>query len=313
MKTHKYQLIVKGLQSGDGTISVRSLLELLQQFTACAERGLRLAIEGQSVRRGVLPAWIERSTELVFTGLQKGSTILDFEAPVLGETIGDLLSQQDFWVHPPDPDDTAFSIVAKMVGDTTAENLESDYYDAGVLSSLLDLKHFFSAKAQTVELIAPGRAGENFILNMPLIEKVERLKIRTPESQAFVVSGHLDQIRHSRRNFVLVVGDGQTIPGCIDEEFMSVEELRQLWGRKVSVKGIVHFKPSGHVRLLEAHLLKPMEDGEEIFAVTPHAQTEAEFVREITTISERRDWLKDIWGKWPGEEPIEELVAGLYR
>ena len=25
----------------------------------------------------------------------------------------------------------------------------------------------------------------------------------------------------------------------------------------------------------------------------------------------RQDWLKEVWGKWPGEESIEELLAAL--
>lgn len=25
----------------------------------------------------------------------------------------------------------------------------------------------------------------------------------------------------------------------------------------------------------------------------------------------QQGWLKDVWGKWPGDEPIEELLAAL--
>lgn len=99
--------------------------------------------------------------------------------------------------------------------------------------------------------------------------------------------------------------DGQVIPGRINEEFVSIEELRQLWGKKVSVKGTINFRPSGKIRLLEAHMIKLMEKGEEIFETIPVMQTEFEFVRAFTAEAERRDWLKDIWGKWPGDETIQ--------
>jgi len=30
-----------------------------------------------------------------------------------------------------------------------------------------------------------------------------------------------------------------------------------------------------------------------------------------TTVEEIGSWLKDVWGKWPGDEPIEALLKGL--
>src|SRR5438874_8651827 len=33
----------------------------------------------------------------------------------------------------------------------------------------------------------------------------------------------------------------------------------QWWGKKVTVKGTVHFRPSGRVRLIEAQVIKPID------------------------------------------------------
>ncbi|HCE45446.1 MAG TPA: hypothetical protein DET40_18050 [Lentisphaeria bacterium] len=313
MQTVKYNLRVKGLKTANGTISVRALIELLQQMTTCAERGLRLAIEGRSVKRGAAPAWIEKSTELVFTGLKSGSTVLAFEAPLLGETMGSMVGQQDFWIKPPAPNDTAFSIISKSVRDTTSENLESDYYDEGVLRSLLDLKHFLKTRAETIELVSPGRK-DGFKIDMPVIEKVERLKIKTPDSQAVIISGHLDKIAHSRKKFEISVKDGKSIPGRIDEEYMSVEDLRNLWGKKVTVKGMLHMKPSGNIRLLEAHMLKIMDDSEEIFETVPLIKTESDLYQQHLIPSEnKKNWINEVWGKWPEDESIEEIMAEFER
>src|SRR6266566_9189372 len=148
MSAIKYQLKVKGLPTPDGKIPVRALLDLLRGITECAERGLRLAIEGASVKVGRPPAWLERAVDLTFSGLEKGSTVLDFEAPELGDVVGAELQQQDFWVKAPSSSDTALTLFARSVHDATAENLESEYYDAGVLSSLLNLKPFFKTEAK---------------------------------------------------------------------------------------------------------------------------------------------------------------------
>src|SRR5437867_3959108 len=84
MSTVKYQLRVKGLTTPDGTIPVRALLELLQGLVDTAERGLRLAIQGESVKRGRVPAWLEKAVNLNRTGLRIGSTILDTQAAISG-------------------------------------------------------------------------------------------------------------------------------------------------------------------------------------------------------------------------------------
>jgi hypothetical protein len=311
MKTLKYKLKLEGLDSPSGTISTRELFTFLEQFTSCAERGLRLAIEGQSSKTGPAPKWLEKATDFLFTGLQKGSTVLGIEAPVLKDALSDQNIQQDLWGTTPDPDDTAISFIARSIRDATAENLESDYFDAGVLSSLLEMKSFFSDNKKTIKIHCAEKKQEDFSIDFPIIEKVENLKIRIPESRAIMMAGRLEEVGYSRKRFRLDLADGQIIPGQIDEEFVDVEELRRLWGKKVSIKGTVNYKPSGKIRLLEAQMLKLMEEGEEVFENVLVVQTEFEFIRQLTTTSTRRNWLNDVRGKWPGDESIDDLINEL--
>ena len=309
--TVKYQLRVKGLRTPDGTISVRALLFLLHGITECAEKRLRLAIEGVSVQSGRPPNWLTSAVELRVTGLEKGSTILDLEAPTLGSAIGDQIKQQDFWIAPPDPKDTALTLLASSVQDTTAENPESDFYDAGVLKSFLSLKPFLKSEASSIELRSEGRPREDVMLTLQEMEKAERLRVRIPEPQSVVVSGQLDAIHHSTKQFQLALTDGQIIPGRINEEHLAAENMREFWGKEVTIRGTMHFKPSGRAQLLAAELIKLKEAGEELFQYVPRVQTEACFVSETTHDAERRDWLHDLWGKWPGDEPVEEILFGV--
>jgi hypothetical protein len=311
MKTLKYKFKLEGLDSPSGTISIRALSGLLEQFTTCAERGLRLAIEGQSSRTGPAPKWLEKATDFVFTGLRKGSTVLQIEAPRLKDAIPDQIVQQDLWGNVPEPDDTAISFIARSVRDTSAENLESDYYDTGVLLSLLAMRSFLSDHAKSIKIHCDEKTNEDFSIDLPTIEKVEKLKIKIPEPQAFMLSGILEEVAYSRKRFLLDMPDSQRIQGQINEEFVNVEDLRRLWGKKVSIKGLVNFRPSGKIRLFEAQMLKPMEEGEEIFETAPVVQTEFEFSRQFHVESPRRDWLKDVWNRWPGDESIDELAKEL--
>jgi hypothetical protein len=268
-------------------------------------------MEGASVRAGRPPAWLDKAVDLNFSGLEKGSTVLDIEAPTLGDVLGSDLQQPDFWAPAPAASDTALSLLSKSIRDATSGNLESQYYDAGVLSSLLSLKPFFKAEAQSVELISCERMEENVTFGLAEIEKAEQLKRGTPESRAFVVSGQLDAIHHSRRRFDLILADGQRIPGRVDEEFLTAEILRGYWGRPVTIKGIVHFKPSGKVQLIEAHALHPRDSGDDVFDQMPAAEEATELFNPATWRAGEPNPFHEVRGSWPGEESIEELLGAL--
>jgi hypothetical protein len=150
-KSLKYQLKLKGLSSPSGTIPLIALKEVCDLLLGAAERGLRLAVEGASVKRGRLPAWLTNSLELTVTGLKKGSTVLNIEAPVLGETAKEQIRQQDLWYVAPEPQDTALTLLSKSVRDTTSEAIDSNAYDRGVLDSLLQFKPFLKNNAAKIQ------------------------------------------------------------------------------------------------------------------------------------------------------------------
>jgi hypothetical protein len=127
-----------------------------------------------------------------------------------------------------------------------------------------------------------------------------------------VISGLFDVIEHNKKRFDLVLSNGDSLPGTIDAEHLDVEHMRQFWGKKVTIKGLVHFRPSRKPRLIEAQVIKPMEEGEEVFETLPEEPSQIEFLNSVReTAAARQGWLKEVWGKWPGDEPIEELLAAL--
>lgn len=307
----KYKIKLEGLDSPSGTITTRALFELLQQFTSAAEKGLRLAIEGQSTKAGPAPKWLEKATDFTFTGIQTGSTILTLEAPTFEDTIPDMFVQQDFWGGAPEPQDTAISLIARSVADMSAENLESDYFDYGVLASLQDLKPFILGYAQVISIHCDERPSEDFRIDITVIEKIERLRVKIPEPRASMLSGHLEQVAYNSKKFQLSLSDGQIVQGRINDEYMGIESLRNLWGKNVTTRGLVSFKPSGKIRIIEAQMLKPMEEGEELFEIAPVIQTQFEFAKKVQLEATRRDWLKDVWNVWPGEESIEDIMKEI--
>jgi hypothetical protein len=289
-----------------------ALKEVCELLLGAAERGLRLAVEGASVKRGRLPGWLTKSLELTATGIKKGSTVLSILAPVLGETAKEQIQQQDFWYIAPEPEDTALTLLSKSVRDTTAEAIDSNAYDGGVLDSLLEFKPFLKHFAAKIELKCVSRPRERFELGERELTKIERLKAKIPEPRAVVLSGRFDVIEHQKKRFHLVFANGESLLGTIDTEHLDVEHMRQFWGKNVTIKGIVHFRPSGKPRLIEAQVIKPMEEGEEVFGTLLEEPSQIELLKSVReTAAARQGWLKEVWGKWPGDEPIEDLLAAL--
>lgn len=298
------------MKSAAGTVSASELLELLQDIKETAQRGLRLLLDGASVKRGAIPQWLEISTDFLITGFSRGSTVIAVEAPEIGETIEPEMLQADFWREMPRPDDSFFSVIQKCLQDAESDNMDSDRFDRGVLDSFSHFGRFFQY-ADSLEIVRKDNKEMSFNITPASIEHVEKLRIKTPEPQTMVVSGKLDQIIYKTGRFLMDLPAGAQLRGRVHPEFLDTEALRNVWGKKVSVKGPVYFKPSGAARFIDAEILKLMEASEEIFERLPVAvQTEAPFAG-IIQASRGPVEISDIWGQWPGDENIEELLAEL--
>ena len=117
--------------------------------------------------------------------------------------------------------------------------------------------------------------------------------------------------QHSSLKFHLVLSNGQVILGTLDRDILNVEDMRKFWGKKVTIKGILHFNPGRKVRLLETQSIKLAEEGEEVFEQLPsQGKPLTLFDFEIQKL-DANPALKEIWGQWPGDESIEELLAAL--
>ena len=135
--------------------------------------------------------------------------------------------------------------------------------------------------------------------------RAQEIKVRLDEIQAprpFVVSGRLDKIEHGNGSFRLLVNRGAKLPGRLDSDSLSPETLRPLWGKQTTVEGLVHFKANGQPRLIEARRISGRVDGDHVFEELPSTGSRTPG-RSFDPI--------DLAGAWPGDEPIEDLLAQL--
>jgi hypothetical protein len=311
LKGVQYKIRIQGLKTPEGTIPLLALKEFSENLLDSAEKALRLSVEGASVKRGKLPEWLRKSLEFTFTGISKGSTVLGINVPTLEEAAPEQIRQQDIWYTLPEPEDTAVSLLSKSISEVTSEHLESEYYDSGVIKALLSFNKILDGYATEFNLDSEDRPKEHFKIGKEELEKISQIKAKMPEPRAVVLTGLFNMIEHTKQRFKLALEDGRNIPGSVDPSLVETEYMRTLWGKKVTIKGIADFNPSGGIRFLDAQLLKPFEAGEEIFQDISELQSPLFVAEEFKTKHDIKSPLKEVWGKWPGEESIDQILATL--
>lgn len=318
-----YQFRLSGLSEAEGHIKVDSLIRALRALVKTAETATRLAATGRSATRGAKPRWLKTALDFTVTGLEPGSTILGIEAPRLGNVPELDLGQRDLWLQQPSPEHTSLDLGARATAEVQSSAAPGDYFDRNVLQAILGFGRAVKSPGVRYELIAENQAGTGFVLEASTCPQIEERLQLIPSPRAFVVSGRLDEIGHGLGRFRLLMGRG-ALPGRLDRSHLDVELLRPLWGKLATVQGIVHFKSNGKPRLIEARRISARAGGDAMFETMPEAKidggrlgdvaSEADRLRPASTAQAtpmRRVDPMVLWGAWPGDEPIEELMAAL--
>jgi hypothetical protein len=303
------------LREAGGEIRAATLVRALGALLRAAERATRLAATGYSVGRGRKPKWLEAAVDCTVTGMGRGSTTVEIRAPRLGDVPMTDLVQQDLWLQRPDAEDTALDLVANAITEAQMSDSTGEHYDRPVLEEIINLGGAARADDVRYELTSSSPNRKQFVLEASASRRLrERLDL-IPSSRASVVSGELDEIGHGLGRFRLLMTGGQSLQGLLDRSRIDVEMLRPLWGNPATVQGMVHFKPSGQARLIEAHRISSRTDGDAVFGIMPKAHTVAEGASEYR--SSVKSYMANpvdpmmLWGAWPGDEPIEALLAEL--
>ena len=311
MKTQRYQLRISGLREDKGQIKIATLRRVMDALLVIAERTTRLLATGAGSGRGARPQWLDATIDFTITRLKSGSTIFDIEAPQLSETAYAQFVQEDLWSKQPSLDETALDLVAQSIKETQTDNPIGDYFDSSVLEAILKFRQAAGVAGVRYEMIPQDTAHGQFKLDdITCTYAKERLNdIPTPRS--FIVSGRLDEIKHGNGRFRLLVSEKSALFGRLDAS-LSVEALRPLWGKQTTIEGMVHFKANGQPRLIEARRISARLESDSIFEEMPSVEVQ----RPRVLFSVQRKQVKgfdpiELAGAWPGDEPIEDLLAQL--
>ena len=313
----RYQLRLTGLREGEGQIRAAHLQRVLDALLKTAERAIHLLATGAGSRKGPNPAWLNDSIDFMITGLKPGSTVLDIAAPRLAETASEVFAQGEFWpdqqeVGGPSLEDTALDLTSLAIREAQAEDSPGDRFDGSVLDAILGFRKATRTSTLRYELIPQDSTHESFVLDARSYARIEARLKAIPSPKAFIVSGRLDKIEHDAGRFRLLVNPRSVLLGRLAPKALNVEALRPLWGKQTTVEGMVHFKANGQPRLIEARRIGARVEGDAVFEEMPAADVPGDpvFTRAQERGAKSFDPMK-LWGTWPGDEPIEELLAAL--
>ncbi len=284
----------------------------LQQVETGVKRSVLMAFEGRSVATGRPRAWFNSACDVRFLGMDGDEeTLLHFEAPTFGEAASELYRQTDLWTARPPPQWTGFDALAGVLQDVGAGNQDSERFDRQLLQTIAHFRRLLEGDFNRVgiEEHRTGKPGEA-VLDHATVEIARRLSEATPKNRPVRVVGRLDMLRVSTQSFAIHLDDGNEVRGVLTDGNASA--LRALVNERVLVLGRVVYRPSGRVLRLDADSVGPGAGLPSIWSKVP-----GPLVRPLHTASDYRkpqmstSGVNAFFGKWPGPESDEELIALL--
>lgn len=312
MTSRRYQLRFHGIKESQGEIRATRLVGVLQALAATAARATQLRATGSGQTTKRTPKWIESTTDFTVTGIASGSTTIGIEAPCLRTTAYDQFSQLPLWGAKADLDDTALDLATEAINEAATVESAGNCFDDAVLGAILKLKKAGCNSGEKVEFSLADSKDNGFVLDNEFFKAIAAKKEKIPRPKAFIVSGYLDEIRHLNGHFRLVMKENHQLLGRLSNPSSHLEVLRSLWGKKVTLEGIVNFKGNREARFIETRKIRKYTERDTLFEKVPKGDPvdPRELVIDVMT-QERPTKFTDLIGLWPGDETAEELLAEL--
>lgn len=250
---HQHQIILKNFNLENGKISFSKLKELQDKLTALAEGAVLNLVEGRSKRgRGQKPKWLRDVIDFQLSGLEKGSTILNVEAPEIGHVYKN--KQLGFFDDPEAElllEESAFGLVSYVFDKAVNEPESTSYLDKYLLNQITEFNKILDNKNSEINLISNRQSNiKSVSIKKETLEKVSITEEKTRESVKTAITGTLDVLRHRKAQMEIVTDKEQRIrafPGAN----LNIKNLKAFFGEKVKIIGLAHFKTDAKLKYVE--------------------------------------------------------------
>ncbi len=314
-KTIRHTIRLQGFDLENGKISFSLLAKLNEQLLRLAESTLRSFVDGNStLKRGKQAEWLTQSLDFNLSGLKSGSTILEVEAPLLKETMGNMQVPM-FGDLPMDEvtSTSALGLGLYAFDRAIQGDVNSFILDKHLLKEMRHFGKFLSKKGSSIE-VSSGKKSKTIRLKKEVIEKIKTIEDKTPASIKTKVTGVLDVLKHSNNQLELIVDDSKRIRAVLSEQ-LAISELTHFFGKEVTVSGTANYNPSGDVISFEISGYKPVNKKEKYFSQLPKPLFEETDLKRIANEQNYKGYhtekVKKITRQMEVEESLEDLLAAL--
>lgn len=299
--------------SGDGLrVSAAALREAIDALLEGVHLATRLAVEGESRRKGPRPAWLDAACAIDITGLNAGSVAIAMEVPTLreadatkfgGEGQRSLFEEGDQQFG----DKTAVDLFGQVLESIIDGDAEDVVADRALLDTCVRFARASGDRFEGIQL--GGLRGRQLplVIRPDHIPRIERLRDDTPPPQAARVAGSLDTISASSTDVILKLKDGTRVPARFEDH--DPDALKELFGRSVVISGMAHYRPSGRLLMVVAEAINEAGTGDQIFEAAPVARRRLPVNTAVA--QDESSGVSAFFGTWPGEETEEELLEAL--
>ena len=274
---------------------------------------VRMGFLHTSRARGRIPSSIKAAADVRYLGHSaegEGVTVLRFEVAPFGEVAADLFSQAQLWEDGPQPEQTAFELLAAALEDVGSRRGESSRFDPGMLRRIGSYRNLFGKDGLSSIVLPDVTLHKTGHVDASVVESARELARATPQSRRVRVAGRLDLMGASQGVLKLHVATGGIVTAIWDGE-EALDQFAPLFNKEVVCEGLGVFRPSGTLLRIDADALAPASKHDEFFRRAPVAETNTDLVRVARLRPGESSVYASFLGSIPPEESDEEFVAAL--
>lgn len=277
----QYELRLSAAEQDDGGIDLDRLAQFAFGFRDIAKGALQIRLLGASHSKGRETRKLTDALRIRLIGMRTAeSTVFELECKQFRETLPPI--QGDFFRPALEqlPDLSPIGLVMLSFNDALAENEDSDNLDKMLLRDLADLKKLFVSDEEVFTLSNRGSLPDLTLMRKDF-QRIKQLEDQTPDPAPVILNGTVELLQFSKSKIVLLTEEGRSINGVLTEGLLAGEASR-FWGKKVTITGTAHFRPSGRMAFVEVDRMFEPGEKDEFFSKVPVRETvEQQLQRQI--------------------------------
>lgn len=296
----------------EGKIPLSLLGYFIDQLKKIAEGTLRLYVEGNSIsKKGRLPDWLNASLNFELTGLKKGSTILQIDAPLLKETLKQIQVPLFYDVEAKEVmENTAFSL-AMLAYEKAFEDSRSTFLlDKNLLKEMTNFNKVLINNDCKINF-GTKNSDKIVTLDKQSFSKIKQLEETTPQSTKMRISGKLDEMKHSNAQLKIITEKG-LIKAILSHD-LTFENIKPLFGELVSVIGEVNFNPANQITSITVQHIEKAKEGDNYFTKIGTVIKEKTDIKQLISEQNYTGFDKNQFLQLADELQIDESVDDLIK